>query len=199
MRLALAVFLLTLANGAIADEKATINMSDEGRLIHPQPHLGRVPIEPAFEDYMYMLYDTCDAVELDCTIFPMMGEINNAVAYRNASDALVIVYDRRLNTKIGGDGADAVIAHELGHHYCQHLTARRHIDHWQIEREADAFMGFAMNRRGYELRQLIGTYEDLGIDRGSKTHPPFELRVAAISRGFAASSLDEVCDGAQPK
>ena len=42
-------------------------------------------LEPAFEDYSYMLYDACFAwdipLESGCSIYPMMGAINrNALA-----------------------------------------------------------------------------------------------------------------------
>jgi hypothetical protein len=181
---------------AAADERAVVDMADDTRMLHPQPRLGKVPIEPAFEDYLYMLYDTCDAVGIECSIFPMMGDISNAVAYRNEYDAPVIVYDRRLSSVIGGDGAEAVIAHELGHHYCQHLTKRNGMDRRHAEKEADAFMGFAMKKRGLKLSQVIETYERLGLDRGSSTHPPFEERAVAISLGYSALALEDICPGA---
>ena len=129
----------------------------------------------------------------------MMGEINNAVAFRDEIGAPIIVYDRRFSGLIGSDGAEAVIAHELGHHYCQHLTSRSDLNHWVIENEADAFMGYAMKTLGKKLSQVMETYELLGIDKGSSTHPPFEDRAVAIAAGYAANSLDEICDGVTPR
>ena len=179
--------------GPVCADSLRIDLNGSIRMIHPDPSFEGVTIEPAFEDYMFMMFDVCDAVEMECLIYPMMGDISNAVAAMYSDGTPMIIYDRRLNALIGGDGAHAVIAHELGHHYCGHLTVRKTIPPHQMEEEADRFMGFAMHRLGRPLDELIKTYMDLGIDEASSTHPAFEERRAAIVAGYNADSLESVC------
>ncbi|MFN6924066.1 MAG: hypothetical protein ACK4P8_00280 [Tabrizicola sp.] len=202
MKAAVAVFVAGMfAVGPAAADPLKIDLNGNMRMVHPNPAFQDVPIEPAFEDYMYMMFDVCDAVEIKCLIYPMMGEIGNAVAAIYADGTPMIIYDRRLNTLIGGDGAHAVIAHELGHHYCGHLTDRKNIAPHQMETEADSFMGLAMRKLGTSLEDLNQTYLDLGIDQASSTHPAFAERSAAITAGYNASSLQEICvssGGANP-
>ncbi len=182
-------------------ESLRLDLNSNMRMVHPDPSFQGVPIEPAFEDYMFMMFDVCDAVEMECLIYPMMGEIENAVAAIYTDGTPMIIYDRRLNALIGGDGAHAVIAHELGHHYCGHLTDRETLSPHQMETEADRFMGFSMRRLGGPLDELIETYIDLGINEASSTHPAFDERRTAIIAGYNATSLKGVCvssGGASP-
>jgi hypothetical protein len=187
-----AILIGLLCPEAIA-ESVTIDIGAESMTMHPQPRLGRIPIEPAFEDYSYMLFDLCDATGVECIIYPMMGDIDNAVATLNPEGERIIVYDRRLSKKIGYEGAQAVIAHELGHHYCEHLTRFKIVNHHEAEKEADRFMGFAMKKMGAKLSDLLDTYKTLGINSESETHPSYAERALAIEVGFRAKNLQSVC------
>ena len=178
-----------------ADDRVMIDLGAKTRSMHPQPQTGKIPIEPAFEDYSYMLFDNCKAAEINCMVYPMMGELNNAVAFINGEGLRIIVYDRRLSPKIGYQGAQAVIAHELGHHYCQHLGKRAGISRHVAEIEADRFMGFVMKRFKVPAKELVKLYKNLGINTQSKTHPSIEIRAYAISEGAETESLSSICPG----
>lgn len=96
---------------------------------------------PAFEDYAFMLFDICDAAGLEgagCRIFPMNADLGGNALATIVEGNRVIVYDRQLSSLIGYEGAEMIIAHELGHHHCGHLgTASDPAK----ELEADAFAG----------------------------------------------------------
>jgi hypothetical protein len=174
-------------------EGATVDIGPGSLTMHPRPTLGRIPIEPAFEDYSYMLFDLCDATGVGCMIYPMMGNIDNAVATLNDQGDRMIVYDRRLSKSLGYVGAEAIIAHELGHHFCNHLSRLKTINHHEAEKEADRFMGFAMKKMGAKLNDLLDTYKRLGIDAESPTHPSFAVRALEIEAGFSVKELKFIC------
>lgn len=148
-----------------------------------------VPLEPAFEDYTFMLYDTCAAVGLeegDCLYPTLMGDIGfNAAAALCPPEWEVIVYDRRLSSIIGGGGAEIVIAHELGHIRCRHLmrdavtpeTAKAD------ELEADAFAGAAMRLRGFPMEMLDDVLPILS-EQPSLSHPAKVERLSALTNGY---------------
>ena len=181
-----------------AKADVSVDLSDNSRSMHAEPRLGNVRLFPAFEDYTFMLFDICYATEIKCVIFPMMGEVGTAYAYQQNADTMLLIYDRRLSPRIGYSGASSVIAHEVGHHYCGHLTFRKGISRYNAESEADRFAGFAASRLGIALSEIIGTYEKLGIDKGSRTHPPMSRRSLEVSKGYYATSLKEVCPGRDP-
>lgn len=150
---------------------------------------GLFTLEPAFEDYTFMLFDACDAwgltIEKGCDIFPMMGAIKwNAVA-AICDGNKVIVYDRRISPSIGYDGAQAVIAHELGHLVCNHLampnvdTAESHMH----EFEADKFAGATLRRIGFS-RDAALSYLHLLMEQPSLSHPGRAERMAALLAGW---------------
>lgn len=183
---------------AHAADGPVIDMSDETRTLHPQPMVGEIPIEPAFEDYMFMLFDTCEAAGIKCSIYPMMGAIYNAAAFQDAAGNRIVVFDRELSPRLGYFGASAAIAHEIGHHYCLHLSDRRSIGKWQREAEADAFMAYAMKRQQVSISALVEMFEELGFDEASETHPSLSARVVQIAHGFEANSLSDICPGKDP-
>lgn len=146
-------------------------------------------LEPAFEDYSYMLFDACDAwgatIETGCDIYPMMGAIKwNALA-TVCDGNKVIVYDRRISPSIGYEGAQAVIAHELGHHLCNHLgvsnkdTAESH----KQELEADRFAGATLRRIGFS-RDAALSYLPLLMEQPSLSHPSKAERETALLMGW---------------
>lgn len=148
-----------------------------------------VAIEPAFEDYAFMLEDACGAWSLTtgegCMIFPMMGDIGwNAVA-TVCDGNQIIVYDRRLSLEVGYEGAQAVISHELGHHFCGHLregvtgTARNH----EIELEADRFAGATMHLLEFSRQQVL-SYQSLLSELPAQGHPGRDARTQALLEGW---------------
>ncbi len=148
-----------------------------------------VPLEPAFEDYVFMLYDTCDAVGLqggECLYPTLMGDIGfNAVAVPCPPDWQVIIYDRRLSSIIGGGGAEIVIAHELGHIRCGHLT-RDAVTPGEArveELEADAFAGASMQLRGFP-RDMFEDVLPILSEQPSLSHPAKDERLVALEKGY---------------
>lgn len=157
----------------------------------------RVAITPAFEDYSFMMFDICDAVGLDvadeeeCSIFPMNGDLGGNAIATILDGNRIIVYDRQLSPIIGGDGAEAVIAHELAHHYCGHLEMT---DGHQLELEADAFAGAAMKLMGRSLESALSAAPILS-ERPSISHPEREMRIQAITRGWNDPVFGTSCGG----
>jgi hypothetical protein len=153
-----------------------------------------VTLEPAFEDYSYMLEDACEAMNIEgeeCMIFSLMGPIGfNAVATMIDGNK-AIVYDRRLSSIVGGDGAEAIIAHELGHHVCKHLGKPHKLG---FEIEADVFAGAAMKRMN---RPLVAALSYVGILDENQTisHPFREQRIAAITKGWTRPETAKDCLG----
>ena len=151
---------------------------------HAPPSFDGILIEPAFEDYAFMLFDVCDALEVGadaCMIYPMMGRIGNAVATVIDGNR-VIIYDRTLSDLVGHDGAQAIIAHELGHHFCGHLATEAVASH-DIELEADTFAGAAMRKLGFPRDSVLEMAAILD-DRPSVSHPPRAMRVEAMYAGW---------------
>jgi hypothetical protein len=150
-----------------------------------------VKLEPAFEDYQYMLWDTCDAIGLpvaDCSYPVLMGDIGfNAAAALCPVAGEVIIYDRRLSSEVGGGGAQIIIAHELAHIRCGHLTeAASSFDQSMLqELEADRFAGAAMARMG-QSRESLEFVLPLLSKQPSLSHPSREARREALETGFDA-------------
>lgn len=158
-----------------------------------------VPIEPAFEDYGLMLEDACAAwgfsVDGGCDIYPMMGDFNwNAVA-TVCDGNKVIVYDRRLSDTLGYDGAQAVVAHELGHHVCQHLITASSDSYErgrQKELEADRFAGATLRLLGFSKDSISG-FASIMADQPSRFHPGRVDRKNAISSGWSDPRTALLC------
>ena len=96
-----------------------------------------------------------------------------------------IVYDQdRFNWQEGRPNwfEAGIMAHEIGHHLGGH-TAIRTDDNWARELEADRFAGFALSRLGASLGNTLLASKVLNT-RGTKTHPPRKLRVAAVEEGW---------------
>ncbi|MES2540976.1 MAG: hypothetical protein V4583_10395, partial [Pseudomonadota bacterium] len=116
---------------------------------------------------------------------PMMGAIQwNALA-TICDGNKVIVYDRRVSSSIGYEGAQAVIAHELGHHLCNHLAALPvdTVESYEHELEADRFAGATLRRIGFS-RDTALSYLHLLVDQPSLSHPRKGEREAALLGGW---------------
>jgi hypothetical protein len=154
-------------------------------------------IEPAFEDYLFMFFDVCDAMEIkDCSYPVLMGDLGfNAMAARIDGVGNVIIYDRKLSALVGGDGAEAIIAHELAHIKCGHLEvapdmAASHL----AELEADRFAGAAMRRLG-RPRETLAPLVDVLAEQPTVSHPGRPARVEALLGGYDAPETAKRCVG----
>jgi Zn-dependent protease with chaperone function len=147
------------------------------------------PLEPAFEDYAFMLFDACDAwglsVDQGCDIFPMMGDINENALATICDGNKVIVYDRQLSSKLGYEGAQAVMSHELGHLLCNHLatTTETTAESHNEEFEADRFAGATMRLMGF-TREATLSYLPLLTKQPSLSHPGSDERAAELLEGW---------------
>ena len=161
-----------------------------------------IEIFPAFEDYAYTLYDACEAMGLKvgkgpCDVFPMNGAIKrNAMATEIDAGRVdhvlqqAIIYDRELSQDFGYEGAQGVIAHELGHIYCGHLH-RKEIDP-SVELEADRFAGATMRKLKYP-EDLATSMAAVFDERPSETHPAKSDRVKAIKAGWSDPESAFLC------
>lgn len=182
-----------IATSAVAEDGVEVTVDETADAMHMIIGKQRVWATPAFEDYMYMFFDLCDAMELkvgeECQIYPMNAEIGvNALATVQDGNRLIL-YDRRLSLEVGGDGAQMIIAHELGHHYCGHLG--KHGDP-SLELEADRFAAAAMRKAGMSLESAMSVLPILS-ERPSKSHPGREARVAAIKAGWENPETGKDC------
>jgi len=185
--------MIAVSSAGYASENTSIDFS-ELPAIHFPVGKQKVFAYPAFEDYSFMLFDLCDAVGFtietgDCLIYPMNATLGgNAIATTVEGNKL-IVYDRILSSQLGYDGAEMVIAHELGHHYCGHLGK---LPDPKNELEADAFAGAAAKLRGHSLETALSAVKLLDL-RPSLTHPGADARVAAIVAGWNDPKAGKEC------
>lgn len=117
--------------------------------------------------------------------------INNAYAtlIRNQR---YIVYDNafleNLDNHAGTKWASiSVLAHEMGHHYRNHVIDQRGSTPPK-EIEADYFSGFVMAKMGASLPEARAAMEKIASARGSSSHPARADRLAAIAQGWNAAS-----------
>jgi predicted metalloprotease len=82
-----------------------------------------------------------------------------------------------------------VLAHEIGHHVCGHTIGMMQDDPWGKELEADRYAGSAIKRaESLSFDQVVEAARETLPVAGSATHPPLELRVAAMRDGYASGS-----------
>ena len=147
---------------------------------------------PAFEDYANMLFDLCDALKLsskECMIYPMNAKLGGNALAAIVDGNRVIVYDRTLSADVGYDGAEMIIAHELGHHRCGHLGSSSHP---RQELQADAFAGAAAKRMGKSLDAALSAVP-IFTKRPGLTHPGRDDRAAAIAAGWRDPDAGLAC------
>lgn len=182
-----------ISSAAVADNGVELRLGKESPALHMPVGDQIVFAVPAFEDYMHMFFDLCDAMELkisgECQIYPMNAEIGlNAIATEQDGNRL-IVYDRRLSPQVGYEGAMMIIAHELGHHYCHHLGKSGDP---KLELDADRFAGAAMKKAGFKLEDALAAVHILD-ERPSKSHPARADRIAAITEGWDEPNMGKQC------
>lgn len=188
-----ALGLALLAEPSSAENGVRLRLGKDSPALHIPIGDQIVFATPTFEDYMYMFFDLCDAMELkvggECQIYPMNAEIGlNAIATEQDGNRL-IVYDRRLSPEVGYTGAMTIIAHELGHHYCHHLGKSGDP---RLELDADRFAGAAMKKAGFKLEDALAAVHILD-ERPSKSHPARADRIAAITEGWDEPNMGKQC------
>ncbi len=77
----------------------------------------------------------------------------------------------------------SVMAHEMGHHYRNHVVDRRGSTPAK-EIEADYFSGYVMAKMGAGLNEAMAAMQSIASERGSATHPAKASRLTAISQGW---------------
>ena len=101
-----------------------------------------------------------------------------------ASSAIAILRrflrDSSTPALIGATGTMAVIAHELGHHFCGHIGHPASPHH---EIEADRFAGAALRNSGMSLDQALSVAE-IFSNRPSRSLPGKAERMTAIADGW---------------
>lgn len=113
--------------------------------------------------------------------------INNAYAHIY-NGRRFITYDNwfveALDYQTGTKWASvSVLAHEVGHHYFDHVLDRQGSTHAK-ELEADYFSGYVLAKMGASLAQAKAAMTKLANPYGSHSHPPRNQRLAAIEKGY---------------
>lgn len=144
----------------------------------------------AEDDYWFFVEDICDALQIKCDVLVRNAKIDNAI-YTKMDGNNVIIYDRRLSDIVGLEGAVAILAHELGHYYCQEKIHQAS-SHEQ-ELQADAIAGAALRKMRFD-RKLQGPYQVLLSKKSSKSHPASSNRNAAYVAGYDNPTQALKCD-----
>jgi hypothetical protein len=151
-----------------------------------------VTIVPAFEDYAFMMAEVCAAMKLstdECLIYPMNGDLGGNAIATVLDGNRILVYDRHLSSLVGSDGAETLIAHEVGHHFCGHLNSE---PSHELELKADRFAGATLKLMGRTLESALAAVP-LFDERPSKSHPEKRLRIEAITAGWNDPELGRDC------
>lgn len=136
-------------------------------------------------DFLKTMLDTIRWQE-NFTVQEQNG-INNAYAtiVRNKR---YIIYDNdfleNLDNYAGTKWASiSVLAHEMGHHYKNHLVDQGGSTPPK-EIEADYFSGYVMAKMGASLYEAKAAMEKIAATRGSNTHPAKADRLRSIGNGW---------------
>lgn len=173
----------------------TLRITKDTKGLHLPIGNGSLQVRPAHEDYADMLMQVCKSMGLnvtrgECQIFPLTTAQLSAGALATVADGNdVIIYDTTLSSRIGYAGAVGVMGHELGHHYCRHLSKPPLPKH---ELEADRFAGAAMRRAGYSLAEALAMSSILN-SRPSTTHPGRDDRQRVIAEGWNEPESAKSC------
>lgn len=77
----------------------------------------------------------------------------------------------------------SVMAHEMGHHYRNHVVDVRGSTPAK-EIEADYFSGYVMAKMGASLSEAMAAMQQIASERASSTHPAKSSRLTAITQGW---------------
>lgn len=87
----------------------------------------------------------------------------------------------------------SVLAHEIGHHLLGHTVQKYKFSH-ENELSADHFSGFILYKLGANLEEAVACIKEEGNLHGTKSHPPLEKRVEAITDGWKQAEYLEQGD-----
>lgn len=150
---------------------------------------------PENEHWWMFVEDILALFNKEKDILVTEAPIRNGVAMiltGRGGDTRLIVMDPNYQFGKGGLGAIAyrfVLAHEVGHHVCGHLSRNMNALPWNSELQADRFGGDAMKRwlkmhGGYDLSHLLTAVRMSLTARASATHPGVPDRLSAVTRGW---------------
>jgi len=187
-----AVALAFLLTTSLCAQDMSVDLGQNGPALHMPFGDTMVKVEPAFEDYAFMVTDVCDAMSLtteECLIYPMNGTLGGNAIATVLDGNRIIVYDRELSKIVGGDGAEMIIAHEVAHHFCGHIGT---VAVPQQELDADRFAGSAMRRMGRSLPSALSAIP-IFDRRPSMSHPDKATRIKAITEGWNNPGSGKSC------
>jgi len=94
-----------------------------------------------------------------------------------------------------------LLGHEIGHHVCGHRGAYVNDKdaNWKQELEADTYAGAAIKRVGSSITDVIEGMAQTISHQGSDTHPPINLRIAAVRNGYENGSPCETRGIVRPR
>lgn len=209
MHLLLALLLsVSIMNIAPAEaRKIKMTMGKDTKSFHTELNGKVVWTDDPHEDFVYRFGQM---VKASLGLYHAGGiGVRQIDGYQNAyavvnSGKRYVLFDANLWGNAGGGKLkEAVLyGHELGHHVCGHLQGALTDQGWQRELEADRFAGAAIravNDAGFgdssenvDHDKLLQAVSDIfvvaGFDRGGRTHPPLNLRLAAFSEGWRNGS-----------
>ncbi|UPK20314.1 hypothetical protein [Bradyrhizobium sp. 131] len=117
--------------------------------------------------------------------------------------ARIIVYDPIWYGGISSLAARYyLLGHEVGHHVCGHRGGYLNDKdaNWKQELEADTYAGAAIKRVGYlTIADVIEGMAQTISHQGSQTHPPINLRIAAVQNGYDKGSPCEALGIVKPR
>lgn len=128
--------------------------------------------------------------ELNLTIYRSIGYSNAAACFKD--ERRTIVFDPAW-AKTATVEAYLVLAHEAGHHFCEHTLGTIRTTRREAELEADRFSGASLKR--FEVYHGKAFLEDaikaagrLYSETGSRSHPSRAARIEAIILGYNSNS-----------
>lgn len=86
-----------------------------------------------------------------------------------------------------------ILLHEMGHHFLGHVTINdvRKNGSKTLEKEADSWAGFMLNKMGADELQALKFIQLLINDPNSLTHPRKSVRIAAVKEGWQRAELEK--------
>jgi hypothetical protein len=120
------------------------------------------------------------------------GDVSNAAAVIHRGKRYIIynpVFISQIKNAVKTDwGGISIMAHEVGHHLNGH-TLMGSGSTPAIELEADEFSGFVLRKMGATLAESQGAMRLISDERGSRTHPGRNARLASIQAGWRRADI----------